>query len=459
MGVKDKALQAIRREHMLSPDCAVVAGVSGGADSVTLLHILLSLRQEGAIKTLVAVHVNHSLRGEESKRDQQFVETLCRKWDVPLYVEQHNVAKLAAQQGKGLEEVGRELRYAAFQKAAQKYPCYRIATAHNADDNAETLLLHLCRGSGLHGSAGIPPVRGNIIRPLITCTREEIETYCVEQGLTYVIDSTNADITYARNRVRHAVMPQLREINPKAIDAITRFIEQVRQTNRFLDKLIDKAVADSKLTDPDTYCRKTLLSLEEPIRSGSICRIVKTAEDRHVRLMLSVLEKGRGAVVLPTGVRWAVTECVLTAQTVADESYPFFCFSATVGNSYTIGENIYRLTILSKAEYEQKLNICKYVFQNAFDYDKIKGALFLRQRQEGDRFRPVGRKCSKSLKKMFNEQKAAFRDRIPILCDESGVILVYGFGCDERVRITPDTKTVLWIAKEEDIYDDTASGC
>lgn len=451
MGVKDKALQTIRRERMLSPDCAVVVGVSGGADSVTLLHFLLSLQQEGAIAQVKAVHLNHCLRGEESWHDQQFVEELCREWDVPLYIEQHDIATIAKEQGRGVEEIGRELRYAAFEKAAQTHSCYCIATAHTADDNAETLLLHLCRGSGLRGAAGIPPIRGRIIRPLITCTRKEIEAYCAEHSLSYVIDSTNADIAYARNRIRRMVMPHLCEINPQSTVAMTRFIEQVRQTDQFLNKLTTQAIADAKVGAPDTYCRKALLSLEEPIRSRALCGIVKTAEERHIQLLISALEAGNGAVVIPTGVRWCVTETVLTAQRLYNKEYPSFCISAAIGERYAVGDRIYRLFTLPWSEYEQKLNICQYLFQNALDYDRISGDLFLRQRREGDRFRPAGRNCGKSLKKLFNEQKVVSRDTIPILCDTSGIALVPGFGCDERVRITPDTKTVLLFIEEEDV--------
>ena len=456
MGVKEKAFQVIRREKMLPPDCAVVAGVSGGADSVALLHLLTSLRSEGRISSLMVVHVNHSLRGAESLRDQRFVEELCRKWDVPLIVEQHDVAALAAEQGKGVEELGRELRYAAFQKATHHYSCCRIATAHTADDNAETLLLHLCRGSGLHGSAGIPPVRGNIIRPLITCTREEIEEYCEERRLSYVTDSTNADTAYARNRIRHMVMSQLRAINPQATTAITRFIEQARQVDAFIEELAEKAVIEAKTHNLGAYSRDVLLSFEEPIRSRALYRIVKTAEERHIALLLSALEAGSGAVELPNGARWCVSETLFFEQTFVNEEYPFFSFSITPGERYIIGDISYRFLLLSRAEYEQKLNICQHLFQNALDYDRISGDLLLRQRQDGDYFHPSGRKCGKSLKKLFNEQKAVLRDRIPIVCDSQGILLVCGFGCDERVRITEKTKTVLLFEKEEDVYDNHA---
>ncbi len=456
MDVKEKALQVIRREQMLSPDCAVVAGVSGGADSVALLHFFVSLRSEGRISALTAVHVNHSLRGEESLRDQRFVEELCREWDVPLFVDQHDVAALAAEQGRGIEEIGRELRYAAFKKAAHAYPCYRIATAHTADDNVETLLLHLCRGSGLHGAAGIPPVREDIIRPLITCTREDVEAYCTEHRLSYVTDSTNADTAYARNRLRHTVIPQLRTINLQATEAITRFIEQARQTDQFLDKLAARAVADAQTDTDGIYSREALYALEEPIRSRALCRIVKTAEERHILLLLSALAAGSGAVVLPSGVRWCVTDTQFFQEPLANEDYPFFSFPITVGEWYGVGDRSYRFSLLPRAEYEQKLNIRRYLFQNAFDYDRINGDLFCRQRQDGDRYHPSGRNCGKSLKKLFNEQKTVLRDRIPIICDAQGIVLVCGFGCDERVSISADTQTVLLVEKEEDVYENDA---
>ncbi len=455
MGVKEKALQVIRRERMLPPDCAVIVGLSGGADSVTLLHLFASLREEGVISHLQAVHINHSLRGEESRRDQQFVEALCRQWNIPLYTEQHDVASLAHDRGRGIEEVGRELRYEAFNTAAQRFPVYRIATAHTADDNAETLLLHICRGSGLHGAVGIPPVRGEIIRPLITCTREEIEAYCQQYDLSYVTDSTNADIAYARNRIRHTVMPQMRAINPKVTTAVTRFIEQVRQTDAFIEKWVKKAVDDAKM-DEDAYSRHTLLALDEPLRSRALCCIVQTAEERHIRLLNTALEAGDGAVVLPGGTRWCVTQTALIPQSEVEDPYPEFCLSAVVGECYTIGNGIYRLMVLTREEYEQKLNICKYLFANALDYDKINGNLVLRQRKEGDAFHPVGRNCGKSLKKLFNERKTVSRDTVPILCDALGILLVFGLGCDKRVQISSETKTVLLVIKE-DVYENPTS--
>ena len=166
-----------------------------------------------------------------------------------------------------------------------------------------------------------------IIRPLITCTRDEIEAYCEEHGLSYVTDSTNADVSYARNRIRHTVIPNLREINPQVTAAFTRFIEQARQTDVFLQKLTNEAIEASQI-DNSAYSRSALLMLNEPIRSRALCAIAKTAEDRHIHLLLEALEAGGGAVMLPTGARVSVSETTLTIQQAVTESFLPFCFSA-----------------------------------------------------------------------------------------------------------------------------------
>ena len=192
MDVRAKALAVIREEGMLCPGDMVLVALSGGADSVALLHLLLSLKESLGLQEIAALHVNHRIRGEEADQDEAFVQSLCGAWHVPLEIVRREVALLAQEQGKGLEETGREVRYAALEEAAGRMgETCRIATAHTLSDNIETVLLHLCRGCGIHGLTGIPPVRGRVIRPLLCCSREEIETYCREHSLSFVMDSTN----------------------------------------------------------------------------------------------------------------------------------------------------------------------------------------------------------------------------------------------------------------------------
>lgn len=448
MGAKSKALAAIKREQLLPMGCSVAVGISGGADSVALLHILLSLREEFSLSHIAAVHINHGLRGEEAERDCRLVSDLCLKWGVPLHITKADVAAMAKKQKIGLEEAGRVLRYRTFNEVADSLSDCRIATAHTASDNAETVLLHLCRGSGIHGAGGIPAKRGRIVRPLIDCTRAEIEAYCKENALPYVFDSTNADETFARNRVRLQVMPALRKINQKAETAICRFAAQSRDLNSFMDDMAKQAEQTAFLGGGQ-YRREALCALPNPLLLFTLRRILGKTEERHLRLAAKALTEG-GTVPLSATKRFSVAGNV-AAVVHSTEKVPPFCYAVSFGKTYTVGSDIYRVMCLSREEYEQKLKNCKYMFENACDYDKINGALTLRQRLAGDAYHPAGRNCGKTLKKLFNEEKTPARDAVPILCDEAGIVLVAGFRCDERVQITPLTTTVLVLTKEEDV--------
>ena len=189
----------------------VLCAVSGGADSMCLLH-LLSARED---LTVLAAHYEHGLRGEESLRDADFVAAWCAQRGIPCTVEHGDAAAYARDHGMGIEEAARELRYAFLERTADALNCDRIATAHNADDNAETLLLNLCRGAGTAGLRGIPPRRGRIVRPLLDCTREEIEATLRDAGVPHVEDGSNRSLDYRRNRLRHQVLPLLRDLNPR----------------------------------------------------------------------------------------------------------------------------------------------------------------------------------------------------------------------------------------------------
>ena len=216
--VQKAFLETVRDYRMLAPGDRVLCGLSGGADSVVLLHLLLSLKQEYSLRIL-AVHVHHGIRGAEADRDEAFCRQLCREYGVRLYCEHADVPGYAAESGRNLEDTARCLRYEVFRRLRAEADIDRIALAHHADDNMETVLLNLTRGSGLAGICGIPPVRGEIIRPLIACKKSDIAGYCAENGLSYVTDSTNADPSYARNFIRSHVIPLLVELNPEVQQA------------------------------------------------------------------------------------------------------------------------------------------------------------------------------------------------------------------------------------------------
>ena len=243
--MKSKILKTIHQFNMLSKGDRVLVAFSGGADSVTLLHFLAMNAHELGI-TVSAAHVNHMLRGDESDRDEQFCYDFCDALNVPLYIKSVDINALSKKQKLSHETCARNVRYDFFGQITAGADNYMIATAHTLSDCCETLLLNLARGSSMTGLRSIPPRRGKIIRPLIECTREEIEDYIAQNGLRYVTDSTNLTDEYTRNIIRHNIIPVLHEINRGAEYSIGRAISSVRRDEEYLDLLSETAFSDCR---------------------------------------------------------------------------------------------------------------------------------------------------------------------------------------------------------------------
>ncbi|MDE7281195.1 MAG: tRNA lysidine(34) synthetase TilS [Ruminiclostridium sp.] len=283
---------------MLKPGDKVIVGLSGGADSVTLLHCLYSLRETLDIE-LFACHINHNLRGEDSDRDQKFAEDLCKNLDIPLRVFSVDV-KGAAQKHQSTEEAARKLRYEKFSEYAEDIGA-KAATAHNACDNSETVLLNLIRGTGLKGLCGIPPVRDCFIRPLICCTREEIEEYIKANSLQYVTDKTNFSTDYTRNKVRLQLMPLLLEMNPSFHRGVSRTVSALRKDSDFLEEMAVIALDDARLEE-GVYSSEKLAALDPPIFSRAVSLMLweKGVEPSALRIngFMEIIGAGRGKINL-----------------------------------------------------------------------------------------------------------------------------------------------------------------
>ncbi len=295
--MKTRVGDAIEKFGMLTDCRSVTAGLSGGADSCALLGSLYELREELGID-LSACHINHCLRGAESDRDEMFARELCDKLSVPLEVYRIDV-RGAVGKHESIEQAARRLRYECFGKAREKFGSV-IATAHTANDSAETVLMNMIRGTGTKGLAGIPPAREGMIRPLILCTREQTEAYCRENGIDFVTDSTNLEDDCTRNRIRHNVLPLMKEFNPSFISAVSRMTEAVGKDEDFISGYAAKAAADCR-TDGGFDSRR-LGELHPAVRFRIIAAELKEHGVEPSELRVSQCEeiifKGMGRVNL-----------------------------------------------------------------------------------------------------------------------------------------------------------------
>lgn len=236
--VEEKFLNTIRENNLIQKGDVIVVGVSGGPDSITLLTCLNKYKEKLNCKIIVA-HINHLIR-KDSTEDEQFVENYCQKNEIPVFIKRAKVEEIAKEQKRGTEEVGRKIRYDFFNEVLKQNNANKIAVAHNLNDNAETMLLNLIRGTGLQGLEGIKPKNNNIIRPLINCKREEIEEYCKKNNLNPRIDSTNSQNIYRRNIIRNQILPELKEINPNIVETLSKTAQIIRENNKYIKENAEK---------------------------------------------------------------------------------------------------------------------------------------------------------------------------------------------------------------------------
>lgn len=426
----------------------VVVGFSGGADSTALAHCLLS---QISPERLVLAHVNHQLRGEESEKDEAAARQFAGRFGLRFAVFREDVAALAKRQGLGLEECGRNVRYRFFHSLATGEND-RILTAHNANDNVETVLLHLCRGTSLPGLLGIPYRRGKILRPLLRVSRKEIEEYCRFHHLSYVTDSSNFSHQYARNRIRLDVLPVLEGLNPQMLEAVSRMTETLALDQDYLEQEAQALLERSrgtwgldgeklKTAHPAVLTRALRRFWEET--SGS------SLEKKHLDALLRCLEQG-GETDLPGGVRGRVSQGVLSLESPEDPEG----FSLETGLGKTLlpcgKELVFQVKSLGEEGKSPKIH--NLLFKNALDYDIITGNLIARSRRAGDRFSPAGRRVTKSLKQLFQENKVPLsqRGRTVLLEWKGRLVFCEGVGPAEGFQVTERTQRALLVEIREE---------
>ena len=407
----------------------VLCAVSGGADSVYLLHRCLEGAREHGY-AVCAAHYNHCLRGGESERDERFVRALCESWGVECLAGRGDVAAYAAEKSLGTEEAARELRYAFLNSAADALGAELIATAHTADDNAETMLLNLARGAGLRGLCGIPPRRGRLVRPMLEVTRAEVEAYLAERGLEHVEDSTNALDDYSRNRVRHLAVPVLREINPGFSAAVSRAAGLLRRDEEFLESLARELI--ERNSGPLGVDARALAGAPKPVASRAVRLLAPRAlSEAHVEAVLRLAARsGRGFADVP-GCRVVCEAGRLRFGSAVPgvlEERPL-----PLEGNLELPEAGLRVRC-ARAVFAGGINSSLNTF--FFPYENICGTIYCTSARPGDSMRPARRHCTKKLSDLFAEARvpASKRGLVPVLRDEKGVLAVCGLAASERAQ-------------------------
>ena len=403
----NKLLQGLRDK--VSSGDTVICAVSGGADSMALLWGMYLLKERLGI-TLQAAHFNHGLRGAESDADAAFVEQFCNDYNIPVFMGGQQVVAGA----KGLEAAARDARYKFFDTLDGK-----IATAHTADDNAETVLLHLIRGTGLKGLGGITPVRGNVIRPMLQITRKDVLEFLEEYSIQYVEDSSNAGDDFLRNRIRHNVMPLLLQENPRLTQDITAMTASLRQDEEYLSSLIPKSA------DVDVLCKLAPALQSRAISEFLVQSGVKEPSRANIQSVISLLysQCPSASVNLPGGI-------------VIERNYDKLRTASMVDAPASVELQVPGVTRFGAYSIH-----CKAGSMEKPQYDRFvvapTGKVIVRSRKPGDELRLMG--GTKSVKRIFTDKKIPATDRktIPVIVDELGVLAVGEVGANLE-RIVPD---------------------
>ena len=439
--MRDKVLKFIRENGLVSPGETLVCAVSGGKDSVSLLHAMLSLREELQI-TVEAAHVNHQLRGPESDRDEAFVRSLCESWRVPLFVCRADVLSRCKETGESVEEAARAVRYSFFESLGKK-----IATAHTMDDHLETVLLNLIRGTSLRGLCGILPRRGDFIRPMLCVSREDVNAYLLENLLPHVEDSTNAENFALRNRLRHDVIPLLRRENENLPATVFRMSDILQAEDLFLAEQAASLLNASRLPNGGWSCSRLLEA--HPVLRARAARLlldelhVKKPSQAHVAALLRMMEKAEGSESLSLP---GVTLTRAYDALFKDETEPLTFEARTLKPGGSVFFPELHLTVSCRfVKKYQKSQQSPCTFALKCDTIGKSPSLVLRPRLPGDVISLPGGK--RSLKKLLIDRKVPSRERalVPVLCDGAGVICVYPLAVD-RNRLANDGEDAIVIA-------------
>jgi len=448
--------KTIDKNNMIAKGDKIIVGVSGGPDSLCLLHILKELSGEYDC-SLYAAHLNHKFRGEAADNDAAFVGEICRTWGIPVFIEVFDVPAYVEETGLSPEEAGRKIRYRLFKQVCEKVGGNKIAVAHNLNDQAETILMRLMRGSGIEGLKGIEAVRGNIIRPLLEIERSRIEKYCTENNLAPRLDKTNLEAVYHRNKVRLELIPYIeKNFNPNIMVTLSRFSGLVKDENDFLEteagrKLQeiaefseDRVVIDvSKLTAVNKALQRRIIRQCIEKFSGTL----NGFDFKHFEGVLELGGKATGAaVILPHKLKVfrSYGKLVLVKDIVKADKKCYYKLKYDYDNSVETPLGCITIEKRKAKEIGELRGQKDMVY---IDSSRIKKELVLRCREAGDIFAPIGMKGTKKLKEYLIDEKIPReeRDKLGLIADGNEIVWILGGRLSGKYKITGETSDAIVI--------------
>lgn len=453
-----KVLDTITKFNMIQYGDEIIVGLSGGADSVCLLWVLSNLQKDLNFH-LSAIHVHHGLRGQAADDDVTFVEKLCHSLNVPLEVSYRNIKDEAKNLKISEEEAGRKARYEIFENRSNRLGGAKIALGHHKNDQAETILFNVIRGAGLKGLGGIRPVRNLVIRPLIECTRDEIEAFCMQHGISYQEDATNQSLLYTRNRIRLELIPYIQKnLNPNFINQMGSMSQLLQEEDDYLERQAECFLQQhlKQINLKDAYLNiDVLLELDPVIRRRAYRKVIlkmgialKDYENKHFMIIEDLLNKKTGKRIdLPYGVFVEKVYNEVSFKIKKEYEGPWLHTIEKGNGIFHIdeAEGSFELTTFAN---ENKGEIPRNNYTKWFDYDRINGNyLIIRNRRDGDFIKLAGLRGKKKLKDYFMDLKIprSERDHIPILADETEVIWIVGYRISERYKVTNNTTRILQV--------------
>jgi len=460
-----KVKTTIEKYRMLAVGDVVLVGVSGGPDSIALLHVLYLLKDEYKL-TLFVVHVNHMFRGEQARREALFVQELAKEWGLGYRILEKDIPRLIKEKGLSPQDAGHQVRKSVFQEIAHEIGANKLALGHHVEDRAETVLLHLIQGTGPEGLAGMPPSSDWIIRPLAENYKQEVIEYCQRNNLTFFLDPSNQKPVYLRNKIRLKLLPYLKkEFNPQMVDSLVRLEDIAIEENRYLDNEVDQALAyviKEQNIGKITIDIGKLDAYHLAIKRRVIRRIYNILRPKeqglsftHVQQVLVLIKENKGTkkINLPQGIAirkiYNKLEVIDSELKSSGESQPFNLYWDIPG-TLTLPNKLTLHATYSESEPEA----FKDFFKVVLDGDKINCPLLVRQRKPGDRIKPLGMAGTKKLKDIFIDNKIAREERenVPIICANEEIIWLPGITINDKFKVSSSTKCYLKLELVKDEY-------